>query len=516
MLNWFRNDRHSRPVVAPRRARLGVESLEARAVPAALQSPAADGSEAASATIFVESNDPEPGHNAVLAFNRHADGSVEQIGTFSTNGTGQLNLPKVVGPDDSSQEVVATPDGRFLFAVNQGSNTVAAFRIRRDGGLDFINTFDSGGVQPDSIGIVNGKLFVSNRGDAANPGPGGVPAANPGTVAPSITGFTIDHDGSLEPIPNSTVTLPVGTVPSQNLISPDGNLLFSDIFGVNGGTAPQSNTLAPFQVQDNGILTPAPGGNVAAQAPGSATPAPALLGAAANPNLPIVYVGLTGLSEVAVFTYDKTGQLTFVGASAPNNQGGSGPCWTAVSPDGEFLYTGDTGSDSVGVYSLADPLHPVQLQELFLAGPLTPPGSPAGTPRETTAFQVAVDPSGRFVYAISQNTSPNGTFQEGNQLHILTVAHDGTLSEPNGAIILPAGAVPGIAHPQGIAVVTREDGGSDSGGSDGRGDFDHGSRSDATKADQAPSDAGFRSVANEVTDLGSVMDLLLSDHRRND
>ena len=59
------------------------------------------------------------------------------------------------------QEVVATPDGRFLFAVNQGSNTIAAFRIRRDGSLDFIDTFDSGGVQPDSLGIANGKLYVS-------------------------------------------------------------------------------------------------------------------------------------------------------------------------------------------------------------------------------------------------------------------------------------------------------------------------------------------------------------------
>ena len=133
----------------------------------------------------------------------------------------------------------------------------------------------------------------------------------------------------------------------------------------------------------------------------------------------------------------------------------------AVSPDGKFLYTGDTGSDSVGVYSLANPLHPVQLQELFLGGPLTPPGSPPGTPRETTVFQVAVDPSGRFVYAISQNTSANGTFQEGNQLHILSVAPDGTLSEPNGPTVLPPGAVPGTAHPQGIAVVVGVGGGHD-------------------------------------------------------
>src|SRR5262249_28025044 len=140
MLKGIRNCSHSRPT-APR-ARLGLESLEERVVPAAPPLPSPfDPAAAALATVYVESNNPEPGHNPVLAFSRSADGPLRQIGTFSTHGTGQLNLPKVVGPDDSSQEVVATPDGRFLYAVNQGSGTIAAFRIRRDGGLEFIDTF---------------------------------------------------------------------------------------------------------------------------------------------------------------------------------------------------------------------------------------------------------------------------------------------------------------------------------------------------------------------------------------
>src|SRR5262249_42845873 len=341
MLSWIWK-RRRRPQAASRRTRLGLERLETRAVPAGPR-PSSFGDRPdgpGTATVFIESNNPEPGGNAVLAFSRSADGTLTQTGTFSTHGTGQLNLPKVVGPDDSSQEVVATPDGRFLFAVNQGSNTVAAFRIRRDGGLDFIDTFDSGGVQPDSIGIANGKLYVSNRGD--------VSATDPGTVAPNITGFTIRSDGRLAPIPDSTVTFPVGTSPSQNLISRDGRFLFSDIFGVT--TAPESNTFAPFQIKRDGTLQLAPGGNVAGQAPGSADAQPALLGAAAHPTRNIIYAGLTSLNEVGVFTYDNTGQLTFVGATPPNDQGGIAVCWADVSPDGKFLYTGDTGSNSVGVY----------------------------------------------------------------------------------------------------------------------------------------------------------------------
>jgi 6-phosphogluconolactonase (cycloisomerase 2 family) len=410
-----------------------VECLEARAVPAAL--------------VYTESNNPEPGHNAVLAFSRRDDGSLRPIGTFSTHGTGQLNLPKAIGPDDSSQEVVATPDGRFLYAVNQGSNTIAAFRIDHDGKLDFIDTFNSGGVQPDSIGIANGDLYVSNRGDSA--------LGHPGTVAPNITGFTIGDDGALSLLANSTVTFPVDTSPSQNLISPDGRFLFADIFGVPGSTAAQGNTFAPFQIQGNGLLQLAPGGNV-----GAPVSPPLLLGAAANPNLNIVYAGLTGANEVAVFTYDETGRLSFVTA-VPDQ--GKAACWCAVSPDGKFLYTGDTGSNSVGVFSLADPLHPVEIQNFVLGGPQAPPGSPAGT-RQTAVFQVAVDPTGRFVYAIDQNTNPNGLFQEGNQLHVLAVGRDGTLSEPNGPTVLDPAAVPGTAHPQGIAVVV-DPGGEHHGGS---------------------------------------------------
>src|SRR5262249_7359173 len=184
-------------------------------------------------------NNPIPGENAVLAFHQNDNGTLTRIGAFATHGTGQLNIPKALGPDDSSQEVIATPDGQFLFAVNQGSNSVSSFRIRRDGQLDFIGVFDAGGVQPDSLGISGDRLYVSNRGD--------ITSTHPGTVVPNITGFFIDEDGALSPIPNSTVTFPVGTSPSQNLISRDGRFLFADLFGVPGTTAPQDNTFAPFQ-----------------------------------------------------------------------------------------------------------------------------------------------------------------------------------------------------------------------------------------------------------------------------
>jgi hypothetical protein len=474
MLNWTWKHRPPRRAAEPRRARLHLESLEARAVPAALQPGLFDDGPAGPAftTVYTESNNPAAGQNAVLAFRQNpVNGQLTPIGTFKTGGTGQLNLPTVIGPDDSSQEVVATPDGRFLFAVNQGSHSVTAFRIDRDGGLDRIGTFDSGGVQPDSLGISGDKLYVSNRGDSA--------VGHPGTVAPNITGFMIGDDGLLTPIPGSTVTFPVDTSPSQNLISRDGKLLFADIFAVPGSTAAQGNTLAPFQIQADGTLKRAPGGNV-----GAPVNPPLLLGADTNPNLPILYAGLTGVNRIAVFTFDKSGQLSFVGSSPDQ---GVAACWITVSADGKFLYSGDTGTDSVGVFSLADPLHPVQIQEFSLGGPHAPPGSPPGT-LQSNVFQLALSPDGRSLYAVSQSTNPTGSFAQGNQLHVLSVGQDGKLSEPRGPILLFRDGVPGNAHPQGIAVVAGRRHERDF---DGRGEGDHGHRGDdGGPAGRAGSSAG--------------------------
>ena len=101
---------------------------------------------------------------------------------------------------------------------------------------------------------------------------------------------------------------------------------------------------------------------------------PLLLGLAQNPNQNIIYAGLTGAADVGVFTFDDSGNLTLVDTVAT---AGKGPCWTTVSADGKFLYTADTGTNSVGVFSLADPLHPKQIQEFVLGGPQNPANDPA-------------------------------------------------------------------------------------------------------------------------------------------
>ncbi len=418
MLNWIWT-RRPLPCRAARPKSLHLEALEDRMVPSAV-------------TVYTETNNPAAGQNAVLAYRSNpVTGNLTLIGSFSTGGTGELNLPKVVGPDDGDHQVVASRDGRFLYAVNEGSNSITAFRIDPNGRLDRIGTVDSGGIEPDGLSVAGNQVYVANRGDATQ--------TQPGTVAPNVTGFNVGRDGRLSLIAGSTVSFPVGTFATQVLVTANDRLLFVQLASLSG--APEGNTVQPFQIQGDGTLVASPGGGV-----GQPINPSVQLGLAFNPHLNIIYAGLTGNGQVGVYTYDETGRISFVSAASDQ---GSAPCWITVSGDGRTLYASNTGTDSVGVYSLANPLQPVEIQEFSLGGP----HGPAGGPTQTADFELALSPNGRTLYVIGQNTSPTASFPQGNQLHILSVARDGTLSEPAGPIIFPTSLVPADAHPQGLAVV---------------------------------------------------------------
>src|SRR6476646_1279689 len=106
--------------------------------------------------VYIESNNPAPNQNAVLAFRRNpATGALKEL-----SGGPFLNGQGLLGPDDSDREVIASPDGRFLFAVNQGSNSIAVFRIHENGSLDLVDghAFSSGGVQPVSLALSENRL----------------------------------------------------------------------------------------------------------------------------------------------------------------------------------------------------------------------------------------------------------------------------------------------------------------------------------------------------------------------
>ena len=433
----------------PRRRALafcGLETLESRRLMSA--SPPSP----TTSFVYTETDNSNPGQNAVIAYRRTADGRVTEIGSFKTGGTGLANPQGLLGPDDSDKEVIASPDGHLLFAVNQGSNSVAVFRVRRDGSLDLVNdrAVGSGGTEPVSLSIAHGRLYVVNRGDEVQ--------GQSGTIAPTITVFEIGPRGILRQDVHATTTLPLGLSPSQLLVSSRSNLAFLDTFTPPPlNNVPGANEVVPYRIAADGKLVPVAGGGVGAPV----TP-PLLLGLAEHPSRNIIYAGLTGAGQVGVFAYDGGGNLTLTG-TAPVQ--GAAPCWSLVSPDGKLLYTVDTGTNSVGVFSLADPLHPAQIQEFVLGGPQNPTGDPAA-PRATTDFEFALDPTGKALYVIDHSTDAAADFPQGNALHILTVAADGTLSEGTGSpLFLPPG-IPAGADPQGVAVIAASRRNGEPGGDD--------------------------------------------------
>jgi 6-phosphogluconolactonase (cycloisomerase 2 family) len=414
---------------------------------------------AANNVVYVNSNNPNPGQNSILAYRRDpATGCLTLLGSFATGGTGTANPTDALGPDDHDQEIIISPDRRFLFTVNSGSNTVAVFSINADGSLTLVkgSPFPSGGINPVSLGLSGHTLYVVNQN--------GDPAQLPNDSLPNYTAFRVAANGRLVHLPNSTVEFGADSFPTQALVAPDGSALF----GIELFANPYSPQLAPFLpprgslldsfgILPNGRLKRAPGSpqpppESALIFPGAPPAARYVLGLQAHPTERIVYAGFVLGNRLGVYTYDESGALTFVSDAA--NSGGA-ICWIAISPDGTRLYTSNSATNSISVYDISDPLAPVEIQHVPLRIIGDPPPVPPGpTLFATTPFQLAVDPRGRFVYVINHEVAPANDYPEGNALHILQVQPDGTLAESAcSPEVLPQTFVPASAHPFGVAVL---------------------------------------------------------------
>jgi len=144
---------------------LALESLESRAMMSA-------SGPSTGTFVYIESNNPAKGQNAILVYKENAGtGALTAVpgGKYLTGGTGQRNAGPALGPDDSDKEIIASPDGHYLFAVNQGSDSISVFDIKSDDSLKLLNgkPFNSGGTQPVSLSISNDRLYVTNRGNSA-------------------------------------------------------------------------------------------------------------------------------------------------------------------------------------------------------------------------------------------------------------------------------------------------------------------------------------------------------------
>ena len=79
-----------------------------------------------------------------------------------------------------------TSDGKYLLAVDAGSNQISVLRINSDGELNPVGggPVSSGGVKPVSIAVHGSLVYVANAGDSES----------------NYTGFTLNPGGHLRPL----------------------------------------------------------------------------------------------------------------------------------------------------------------------------------------------------------------------------------------------------------------------------------------------------------------------------
>ncbi len=92
--------------------------------------------------------------NSILVFDRRADGhTLLPAVRYPTGGLG-------TGSGLGNQSgLVLSPDQRWLFAVNAGSNEVSAFAVK-PGGLELVDRINTGGNLPVSLALDRKLLYV--------------------------------------------------------------------------------------------------------------------------------------------------------------------------------------------------------------------------------------------------------------------------------------------------------------------------------------------------------------------
>jgi 6-phosphogluconolactonase len=304
-----------------RRFRFGVLVGLATAVSAL----AANGASAASGIVgHLYVNDNTTGVNTVAGFDRHADGTLTPIpgSPFAVGGTGTGK------PAASQGSLQLSADGRYLLAVDSGSNEISVLRIKPDGALQIAagGPVSSNGLNPVSIAVSDSLVYVAN--------------ADP--VSPNYTGFTLNSGGQLRAVPGSTVSLPAGSQPGDVLFNGDGSKLV--------GARVAGSLIDSFTVGGDGLLTPAPGSPFAAQGAGP-------FGSEFSPtNAAQLFVsnahGGLGNGSVSAFSDGADGTLTSIGAS-PFRDFQTAPCWVEISHDGRYLFTVNTADSTISRYSIA-------------------------------------------------------------------------------------------------------------------------------------------------------------------
>ncbi|MBA3416242.1 MAG: beta-propeller fold lactonase family protein, partial [Chloroflexia bacterium] len=277
--------------------------------------------------VYAMTNNPI--RNEVVAFVRAADGGLTPAGRFDTTGMGSGSFENsdtalvVASAAGQSSPVDLGGGSDLVLAVNAGSDTVSVFRVVDDG-LELVEAQATGGERPTSLTVHDGLLYVLNSaGDG-----GGAGLCFGGN--PSVTGFTIEDSGEVEPIANSTRELSGGPSSgcAQVSFTPDGgSLLVSQI---------TANTITAFPVDEDGAL-----GEPVENEPVGNGPFGFTFDGEGRLLVTQNSQAAPELGTVASYEMGDDGRLQPIGETVATGE--TDPCWIVVTPDGAYAYATNFG-----------------------------------------------------------------------------------------------------------------------------------------------------------------------------
>jgi 6-phosphogluconolactonase (cycloisomerase 2 family) len=353
--------------------------------------PFPSGPSQAGGLVYVNTNNPVANSVAVFAAGRN--GSLNYLASYPTGGQGGAEQGAVVDKLASQSSIATSPDGDLAFAVNAGSDSLSVFAIR-GGGLVLSQVLPTNGEFPTSVAASGNLVYVLNAGGAG-----------------SLSGYS-EWGGQLHPVPGSTISLGLANTDPPNFLQSPGEVIFSpDGTELFVTTKTSGSDILAYHVDPDGRLWAAPVVNPAA------TPAPFSLVFAGPGELVSAEAGTSTLST---YFADSDGQLS-VQSSLSDNQ--AALCWVARA--GNYIYVANAGSADISGYVLGPD---GQLSLIGTTGVVGTTG--AGD------IDLTVVPGDHLLYVESGGTGTVDGF---------TINPDGTLTSA-GSTVVPNGAdLEGIA-----------------------------------------------------------------------
>ena len=322
------------------------------------------------------------GPNEVILFMRDKEGQISPFGTYPTQGTGSGG-----GLGAATDPLVVSPDGRYLYAINRGSDDISVFRILGNG-LEFREIVPSGGAAPMSLAVSETLVYVLHTGRDGTPG--------------NVVAFERRKNGSLRAMEGGTAALPAGVAgPPQIGFDPAAQTAVL--------TDRPSDTIVTYPIEADGT----PGTPVVTSSTG-ATPFGFDFDTAgrlfvSNANAP---GGMPVADGSSVTSYGLSGTALSL-IDGPVGTTETAACWTRIL--GDYLYVTNTASGTISGY---------QIQSDGSLTLLDADGVTATTAPNPRDMNIAL----RYLYA-----------QGDGQIDAFRIGDDGSLT-PIGSVSVPATA----------------------------------------------------------------------------